>query len=108
MSRACGNIKSFADLNKESFQTMFRAHFDSQDLIISNVGSLGGGAGKPDGFNEYFSSDIRKVTVKYKIDENDEEERAAALVIKLPPSGLMKHMGKAWRQLRHEVVYYSR
>ena len=116
-SRSTARIRTLDDLNRETLQNIFRAHFKNKELIVKKLPpELEGLSGN----NDFYNSDIRMLRIDVirdpdDIDDVDEETSDSEdlehveVVIKVPVgSDFAKMMQKIARPFMKEYLWYSR
>jgi hypothetical protein len=81
-------VRQFSDLNKDNVCRILRAHFKEENLAVVDLGDLK----RMDGVNDYFQSEIKKVSVKVKREDGGEED--VDMIIKAAPGGIVRHFQK--------------
>ncbi len=100
------DVKSFKDVNKETLTAIVKAHLKSDGVEVTDVGPFE----KLDAGGEGFCSDLKRVTVKYKVkgDGEEEVEKELHMAFKLPPVNFVKHFSKIFGMFVHEANWYTK
>jgi hypothetical protein len=103
MSRSCSGIYHIRDINKQNLETILRAHYARQDITVSLCGR---GIENFVGNNDFYNSEIKKISLKVRMGVDVEED--VHLVIKTsPPGTAMKFIQKLAKPLLKETVWYT-
>ena len=87
---------SFKDLTETNLTNIFREHFDSTTLSVTV---------KEDA-NDHFVSDLRKLALKIKRKDREEEEKLSVVVKTTPQTAFQRFTYRVVRPLLSEVMWY--
>ena len=90
-------LVSFKDLTETNLTNVFREHFDSTTLSVTV---------KEDA-NDHFVSDIRKLALKIKREDREEEEKLSVVVKTTPQTAFLRFILRLSRPFLTEVMWYS-
>ena len=90
-------LVSFKDLTETNLTNVFREHFDSTTLSVTV---------KEDA-NDHFVSDIRKLALKIKRKDSEEEEKLSVVVKTTPQTAFLRFILRLSRPFLTEVMWYS-
>ena len=91
------------DLTEEALTKVFREYFNLKTLSIS----IEEHAREFTGINDQFQSEIKKLAVKIKKDDNDKEEAISMVVKTTPRTSVQRIIQRLTRPFLSEVMWYS-
>ena len=101
---AVAKVRKIEDLTKEVFKEILEQSEGFKNVVVLDIGALA----KPEGINNYFTSEINRVTVTFSVDEFS-DVKEAHFVLKVPGTeSFIKAASKVRRGFQHEVRIYAK